>query len=112
MDQVQSGFWISILVGGILIAFLSASQQYYSKKANEPFQYRPVIRDFCIGAFLAAIIYMFVPDSIQSMLNNLPSLSLPSLPSLSKMTGGSSEPVAASTSPSMEVEIQTGPAKF
>ena len=89
MDLSPYGFWIAIIIGGAVIAAFSAYQQYTS----DEFRVKPVIRDFVIGAFLAAVAYMFVPETIQEWLNT----------SQSTMTN---------MMPSGEIELQTGPARF
>lgn len=130
MDSVNSGFWISILVGGSVVAAMSAWQQNASKQHGESLQYRPIIRDFCIGAFLAAIVYMFLPDSIQSGIETVKKqvvgsmsflqkggASLPSLPSLSSFSSVLAPAAAGAAAEvpkvlSTDLEIQTGPARF
>ena len=95
MEPTSSpGFWIAIAIGGALIAALSALQQF-TKDKSEPyseFSIKPVARDFCIGAFLTAAIYMMIPDSIQSLLTQASTL--------------------FKSSGTQEVELQTGPARF
>jgi Na+-driven multidrug efflux pump len=95
MDYSQPGFWIAIGIGGTLVGTLSAAQQYSSK---EEFRMRAVLRDFCIGAFLTAIIYMFIPDTIQSLLS-----------SVSETTSNLATKVSAVTE---DIELQVGPARF
>lgn len=99
MDTSQPGFWIAILIGGTVIAAASAFQQYSTKP--EQFNTKPVIRDFCIGAFLTAVIYMFIPDTVQNLLSS-------SQTALSSMASSSQ----ATASANADVELQTGPARF
>jgi hypothetical protein len=96
-DSLQPGFWIAILIGGSIIAAASAFQQYSTKP--EVFNTKPVIRDFCIGAFLTAIVYMFIPDTLQNLLS-------------SGQTALSSLTQAPAVTTNADVEIQTGPARF
>jgi len=93
MDTPATGFWIAIACGGIIIAILSAVQQYYNKDSSE-FNIKPVARDFCIGAFLTATVYMVIPDSIQEVINQAQNM-------FPKSSG----------SP-QDIELQTGPARF
>jgi hypothetical protein len=97
MDTSQLGFWIAILIGGAVIAAASAFQQYSTKP--EEFNTKPVIRDFCIGAFLTAVIYMFIPDTVQNLLSS-GQMALSSMGSSSQATANA------------DVELQTGPARF
>jgi hypothetical protein len=105
MDSSQPGFWIAILIGGTVIAAASAFQQYSTKP--EQFNTKPVIRDFCIGAFLTAVIYMFIPDTVQNLLSSGQAAASMALSSM-----GSSQAASASASANADVELQTGPARF
>jgi hypothetical protein len=118
MDVSNPGFWIAIGVGGTVIASMSFAEQAMSKNKDEPFRLRAVFRDFCIGAFLTATIYMFLPESIQSWINMGKS-------AISSMAGGGEATGAASTtstslpftssgsgSASSDIELQFGPARF
>jgi hypothetical protein len=107
---VKPGFWLAIGIGGLVVAIFSFAQQYSSKLPEEPFRMRSVVRDFFLGAFLSATIYMFLPESIDSwtsgLLTNAPSGG-------SFMTGGSSNAAAAAGAGlSSDLELQTGPARF
>lgn len=95
MDVPNAGFWIALLIGGLVIGSASAIQQYLAKnKNNGEFNLKAIARDFFIGAFLTSIVYMFIPDSIQSLFSSIKE----SIPT---------------TSVDVEMpEIQTGPAKF
>ena len=91
----SQGFWIAIAIGGTIIAVLSAVQQYSSRDSSMPyseFSMKPVARDFCIGAFLTATVYMMIPDSFQEMLSKVQEM--------------------FKSSGTQEIELQTGPARF
>ncbi len=106
MDYKNPDFWIALGVGGVLVGILSTVQQFMSKNPENPdegIRYRAIFRDFCIGAFLSSIVYMFIPDSVSQFVSfGSSTLSKVS----SSMTGGS-----AATSLN-EIELQTGPARF
>lgn len=112
MDYTQPQFWIALSIGGALIATFSAVQQWYSQKdsSEAQFRIRPVLRDFCIGAFLTSVLYMFLPESITSMIESgqktLTSYTSSMLPS--QQSGGGS----IDLQDSMKFEIKTGPARF
>lgn len=91
----SQGFWIAIAIGGTIIAVLSAVQQYSSRDSSMPyseFSIKPVARDFCIGAFLTATVYMMIPDSFQEMMTKVQEM--------------------FKSSGTQEIELQTGPARF
>lgn len=106
IDSSQPGFWIAIAIGGIVIASASAYQQYSTNPVE--FRSKPVIRDFCIGAFLTAIAYMFLPDTIQAMLSSGQTAASDMLTSIKKDTASASGKHGLD----MDIELQTGPARF
>ncbi len=102
MDYTNTDFWIAIGVGGSVVASLSAGQQLMTKEPGQDVRYRAVFRDFCFGAFLTAILYMFLPESIHSWITVGQS-------AVSKGVSG----LASSTKSNFgEYELQTGPARF
>ena len=108
MEAPKSGFWIALGLGGLLIGGASFAQQAYTKEANESFRLRAVFRDFCIGAFLTAMIYMFLPESIESLISSVTG-SFASAP----QSGGAFDTLGSSpATTSADVELQLGPARF
>ena len=112
MDYTNTDFWIAILAGGSVIAAASAGQQIYWKDPDavqEGIRVRAVVRDFCIGAFLTAILYMFLPESFQNIISAGSSAAQSMKSAVSTSVG-----TAASTSFSglESIEIRTGPARF
>lgn len=104
MDYSQPGFWLAIGIGGSVIASMSAFQEYSVKsQAGEPFSVKPVFRDFCFGAFLTAIVYMFIPESMQSWIASVSSTAKSLIPSSSASSASAS---------ANDIELQTGPARF
>jgi hypothetical protein len=95
----KPGFWLAIGIGGLIVACFSFAQQYSSKAPEEPFRMRSICRDFFLGAFLSATIYMFLPESIDGWMSGL----------LSK---AATVPVLSSGGASPDLELQTGPARF
>ncbi len=112
MDYTNTDFWITIFVGGSIIAAISAGQQIFWKDAesSEGLRKRAVIRDFCIGAFLSAILYMFLPESFQGLISTstLAAQTVSSSIKNSIQTGSGSEGFSNLES----LEIRTGPARF
>ena len=105
MDYAKPGFLIALLIGGCLVASLSFTQQAFTKDPEEPFRMRAVFRDFFIGAFLTSTAYMFLPESIDSIISSGSNL-------FSAHGGGAAGAAAADASISADIELQTGPARF
>jgi hypothetical protein len=114
MDYSKPGFWIAIGVGGLIICLASLIQQYTTKETDESINYRALIRDFCIGAFLTASAYMLLPDSIDSLVSAASEMLPKSIPFTQS---GGAAPVAAAeavsaAAPASDIELQFGPARF
>jgi hypothetical protein len=69
-------FYVSVLVGGLVISFLGTLQSLYVQK--EEFQAKGAFRDFFIGAILVTFLYQLVPDSINSFGSFLSDMKIPS----------------------------------
>ncbi len=102
MDYTNTDFWIAIGIGGSVVASLSAGQQVMTK---EEVRYRAVFRDFCFGAFITAILYMFLPDSMHSWISAGQS-------AVKEVSKGVSSIASGTTSSFSDYELQTGPARF
>ena len=101
MDYTNTDFWIAIGVGGSVIASASAAQQILTRNHSEPYsgvKVKSIFRDFFLGAFLTALLYMFLPESFQSWISSGKSAVESLTPSLPKSVG--------------EYELQVGPARF
>ena len=96
MDFTKSGMWKAVLAGGLVIALASYIYQIYTKDPSEEVRVRPVVRDFCLGAFVSASVYMFLPESIDSLID-------------STATAVASATAVAAP---VDIELQTGPARF
>lgn len=92
MDLTRLGLWLSLCVGGLVIALISLYVQYSTKGQDEEFRFRPVIRDFCLGAVVSAVLYSFLPESVDQLLDSVKSVEVKDV--------------------SNDVELQTGPARF
>ena len=95
MDFTKSGTWKAVLGGGVIIAIVSYIYQVYTKDPSEELKIRPVVRDFCLGACVTAAVYMFLPESIDSIID-------------STATAVASATIATP----VDIELQTGPARF
>jgi hypothetical protein len=96
MDFTKSGTWKAVIAGGVIIALASYIYQIYTKEPSDTVNYRPVARDFCLGAFVTATVYMFLPESIDSFID----------------TTTAAVVTATSVSTPADIELQTGPARF
>lgn len=85
-----------MLLGGTVVSALGGAAEYMKEKEFP--SYKSLVRDFLVGAILVLFLLQIVPDSMTSLVGSLPSLSIPTLGS---MTGGMIEP-----------DLQVGPARF
>ncbi len=98
-------FIISVVIGGLLIAGIGSAQTMYVQE--EPIQTKGVIRDFCIGSILTALLYQLIPDSFQTFTDSLMSISVPKMPSI-----GGALPNLASSVKDGDFELQMGVPRF
>lgn len=94
-------FYVSVLIGGLVISFLGTAQSIYLQK--EEFQAKGAFRDFCIGAILVTCLYQLVPDSVNSVGNFLSDMKIPTF----TMKGG-----ANSMPLNPEFDLQVGVPRF
>jgi hypothetical protein len=94
-------FYVSVLVGGLVISFLGTLQSLYVQK--EEFQAKGAFRDFFIGAILVTFLYQLVPESVSGFGSFLTDMKLPTF----SMKGG-----ANSTPLNPEFDLQVGVPRF
>ena len=94
--RMNSTYVYGMLLGGTVVSALGGAAEYMKEK--EIPSYKSLVRDFLVGAILVLFLLQIIPDSMENLMGSLPSLSIPSLGS---MTGGSLEP-----------DLQVGPARF
>ena len=98
-------FVVAVVIGGLLIAGMGSAQTMYVQE--EPIQTKGVIRDFCIGGVLTAILYQLIPDSFENFTQSLMSISVPKMPSI-----GGSLPSMTSSVKDGDFELQMGVPRF
>lgn len=86
-----------IALGGVIISALGAVSVYTIDKKQPTV--KSLMRDFIIGCVLVLMLVQLLPDSVQTLMGFLPSVS--------SMVGGAVA-MASSASPSNEMEIQVG----
>ena len=95
-----------------MVAAMSAFSQWRSKEESTGFRPQPVIRDFCFGAFLTAILYMFLPESFETLISKGTSVAAGAVEKATKQLGGGSSGGSPASSGFADIELQTGPARF
>ena len=95
---MESGFWYALGIGGVLVAILSAGQQFIGQQ-QESFRVKPVVRDFLFGAFLSSLVYYLMPDTVVDVIEK----GKDSIQSLAHTTAATK---------SLEFDLHTGPARF
>jgi hypothetical protein len=113
MDYTNTDFWIAIGVGGSVVGAMNIANQLLNKNEYEPysgFRVKTLIRDFCFGAFLTAILYMFLPETFSSWITSAQSATQTVAQSVSK--GVSSMSGGGTSTGFGDYELQVGPARF
>ena len=103
MDVFENpAFFISILIGGIILAGVSSAYQLYSEENEGKVKPKAVIRDGLVGSIFVALAWSFIPDSMQSIANKFTSTA-------TTITNAVEKTAQAITS---EIDVQIGPARF
>ena len=93
------------------MAGLSFAQQWSNKKEGEEIRYRAVLRDFFIGAFLTTLIYIMLPESMDTWVSSATNAITSSVSKVASQAGGALDTAAAAATGG-EIELQVGPARF
>jgi hypothetical protein len=99
-EHMSTTLAAGIALGGVLISGLGAASVYAID--NKKPTVKSIMRDFIIGCVLVLMLLQLLPDSVQTMMGFLPSVST--------MVGGAVAMASAASGnePSNEMEIQVG----
>ena len=97
LDLTSPFVWGSILVGGVLLALVSAG---FQKAQGEEFNQKGLVRDGLLGGIFTAMAWTLVPEAMQSVTSGLST-------SVATVTTAVTE-----TAKSAEIDLQIGPARF
>lgn len=105
MDMLENpSFFVSVLIGGILLASISAGFQYMNEENNKQIKPKAVLRDGILGIIFTAIAWTFFPDTMSNLSSSVTS-------KVSTATTESVKSVVRSGG-GFEYDIQVGPARF
>jgi len=101
LDLTSFYFWGSVLVGGLLLAAISAGFQHFQGENPDPFAVKGLIRDGLLGGIFTAMAWTLIPESMKTVTENFSN-------SISTATTSVVDTAVKST----DIELQTGPARF
>jgi hypothetical protein len=95
-------FFISLLVGGIILAGVSSAYQLYNEENQGKVKPKAVLRDGLLGSIFVGLAWTFVPDSMKSLTEGFTS------------TTAAVKEVVENTAKtiSTEIDVQVGPPRF
>lgn len=100
LDLTNTMLWISVLLGGIVCAGLSAVVQGYTKEDDsQTFNLKGVMRDGILGGIFIAMAWTLIPDSMTTITEKVSSTV-------------SSATISVSVPKTTDIELQIGPAHF
>ena len=103
MDVIENpGFFISLVIGGIVLAGISSAYQMYNPENSGKVKPKAVLRDGLLGAIFVAMAWTFVPESMKSVTESVTS-------SVSTATTTVANTASSITS---DFDVQVGPARF
>jgi hypothetical protein len=108
MDMLENpSFFASVVIGGILLAAISAGFQYMNEENNKQIKPKAVLRDGILGVIFTAMAWSFFPDTMSDLSSSV----------TSKVSAATTESVKSAvrsggTGGGFEYDIQVGPARF
>jgi hypothetical protein len=107
MDMLENpSFFASLIIGGILLAGISAGFQYMNEENNKQIKPKAILRDGILGIIFTAMAWSFFPDTMGDF-----SKSLTSKVSSATATAESVKSVSGGGI-GYEYDIQVGPPRF
>jgi hypothetical protein len=98
-------FFASVVLGGILLAAISAGFQYMNEENNKQIKLKAVLRDGILGIIFTAMAWSFFPDTMTDLSNSVTT-------KVSSATAESVKSVSSGGGGGFEYDIQVGPARF
>jgi hypothetical protein len=105
MDMLENpSFFVSVVIGGILLAAISAGFQYMNEENNKEIKSKAVLRDGILGIIFTAMAWNFFPDTMGNLSNSVTSKVSAATAESAKSIGGGSG--------GFEYDVQVGPPRF
>jgi hypothetical protein len=95
---MENGFWIALVIGGVVVGTLSLLYQLYGNK--DGVKPKAIARDFIFGSFFSALGFHFMPETMNEMFEK-------GKDSIQAMA--SAVPAASTVA---DIDLHTGPARF
>jgi hypothetical protein len=102
LDLTNISMWVSILIGAILLAGISAFLQSQHEDAPSELNPKGIVRDGILGGIFTAMAWTLVPESMQSIASSVTTSVTSSVPVT----------VAKAVTAAADVDLQVGPASF
>ena len=105
MDMFENpSFFVSIVIGGILLAAISAGFQYMNEETNKEIKPKAVLRDGILGLIFTAMAWNFFPDTMNTLTNSVTTKVSAATADSVKSSGGGGG--------GFEYDVQVGPPRF
>jgi hypothetical protein len=123
LELTNPMFWVSIVLGGIILAAVSYGfQMYQDENASEPKQLnvKGLIRDTLLGGIFTAMAWTLIPDTMKSLTSSfttgVSTATAATTSAVSAVTAATTAVTSGSNitggGSSTDVDIQVGPARF
>ena len=97
LDLTKTSLWITILIGAVIVAAVSAGFQQYTAEEGSSLNLKGIMRDAILGGIFVAMTWTLVPESMSSLTEKVTTTVTSTVSSVAKTS---------------ELDVQVGPANF
>ena len=107
LDLTNTKLWISILIGAIVLAAVSAGFQKAQATEDEEWNIKGILRDGILGGIFVAMAWTLVPESMNTISESVSS----TVATATTKVSASSQKGGANLG-GLDIDLQIGPARF
>lgn len=111
VDLTNPTMWLSMLIGGVALAAVSAfmQSQHEDAKPGDAVNKKALVRDGLLGAIFTAMAWTLVPESMKSLTDSVTSAATTAATSVTTATVDGVKKVSSA---GPDIDLQFGPARF
>ncbi len=105
LDLTSGKLWISVLIGALVLAAVSAGFQKAQATEDEELNVKGILRDGILGGIFVAMAWTLVPESMTTLSDSVTT-------TVSTAATKVAAPITRSGGGGIDIDLQVGPAQF